>query len=55
MHEEYPKSLYKNGWVDLDDMVIVHDPGEEAAARIEGYLMLSEPEPSAPPKKRAIK
>lgn len=42
MLNEYPKSVYLHGWDDLDAMLIVHDPGEEAAARLDGYKMLTE-------------
>lgn len=40
---EYPKFLARKGWEDLADSVVVHDAGEEAAARQNGYRMLNEP------------
>lgn len=39
---EYPKFLARKGWEDLSDSVVVHDAGEEAAARVNGYRMLDE-------------
>jgi hypothetical protein len=43
---EYPKALYLRGWDDLDACVTVYDREQEAAARAEGYRMLSEPVPA---------
>jgi hypothetical protein len=43
--QEYPKALYLRGWDDLDASVTVRDAAEEAAARAQGYRMLSEPAP----------
>ena len=42
--EQYPKQLYRKGWDDLDDTIVVHDEGEEAAARKDGFKMLSDPD-----------
>lgn len=52
---EYPKSLYRKGWEDLNDTIVVHDPGEEAAARLDGFRMLSEPEPEKAAARQAKK
>ena len=52
---EYPKQLYLHGWDDLDATVVVHDAGQEAAARKDGYKMLSDssqPFETAPRKRR---
>ena len=42
---EYPKQLYLHGWDDLSATVVVMDAEQEAAARKDGYKMLSETEP----------
>ena len=39
---EYPKQLYRKGWDDLSDSVVVENEDEEDAARAEGFKMLSE-------------
>ena len=39
---EYPKQLYRKGWDDLSDSVVVENDDEEDAARAEGFKMLSE-------------
>lgn len=39
---EYPKQLYRKGWDDLSDSVVVENEAEEEAARAEGFKMLSE-------------
>lgn len=45
----YPLALYRAGWDDLSDFVVVHNEDAEADARREGYRMLSEPvEPPRP-------
>ena len=41
---EYPKQLYRKGWDDLSDSVVVENDDEEDAARAEGFKMLSEEE-----------
>lgn len=41
---EYPKQLYRKGWEDLSDSVVVNDEDEEDAARAEGFKMLAEDE-----------
>lgn len=42
MHKEYPKQLYRSGWEDLSDTVVVNSPEEEEGAREDGFKMLSE-------------
>ena len=42
MKHEYPKQLYRKGWDDLSDSVVVENDDEEEAARAEGFKMLSE-------------
>lgn len=37
MHQEYPHMLYRDGKVGADHLV-VDNPGEEAAAKAQGYL-----------------
>ena len=39
---EFPKQLYKQGWVDLTDTVVVLSSSEEDSARADGYKMLAE-------------
>lgn len=39
---EFPKQLYSKGWEDLSASVVVNSEEEEAAARKEGFKMLSE-------------
>lgn len=39
---EYPKQLYRKGWEDLSDTVVVNDADQEAQARADGFAMLSE-------------
>lgn len=43
MFYEYPKSLYLEGWDNLDASVIVNDSDEEFEARKQGYKSLDEP------------
>lgn len=43
MFYEYPKSLYLEGWDNLDASVIVNDSDEEFEARKQGYKGLDEP------------
>lgn len=43
---EYPKQLYRSGWDDLSDSVVVNDAAEEEAARAEGFKMLDEEDES---------
>ena len=51
---EYPKQLYRKGWDDLSDSVVVENDDEEDAARAEGFKMLSdEAEEEAPKPARA--
>lgn len=49
---DYPKALYLRGWADLGAMVTVQDAAGEAAARADGYRMLSEPLAEAAPASR---
>ena len=37
---EYPKMLYRSGWVDLDDCVMVYDAEQEDAANESGFVPL---------------
>lgn len=37
---EYPKMLYRSGWSDLDDCVIVHDMEQEGVANDGGFVPL---------------
>lgn len=48
---EYPKQLYRKGWDDLTDSVVVESEDEEAAARAEGFKMLSEEDGEEAPKR----
>ena len=51
MKHEYPKQLYRKGWDDLSDSVVVENEDEEDAARAEGFKMLSEEGGEAAPKR----
>lgn len=42
--DEFPKSLYLEGWDDLSKTVVVRDSDEEFEWRKQGYKMLSETE-----------
>lgn len=44
---EYPKQLYRSGWDDLADTIIVSDPDAEDDARQAGFRMLSDPDEQA--------
>ena len=48
---EYPKQLYRKGWDDLSDSVVVENEDEEDAARAEGFKMLSENDGEEAPKR----
>ena len=48
---EYPKQLYRKGWDDLSDSVVVENEDEEDAARAEGFKMLSEEDGEETPKR----
>ena len=48
---EYPKQLYRKGWDDLSDSVVVENDDEEDAARAEGFKMLSENDGEEAPKR----
>lgn len=48
---EYPKQLYRQGWDDLSDSVVVENEDEEDAARAEGFKMLSENDGEEAPKR----
>ena len=48
---EYPKQLYRKGWDDLSDSVVVENDDEEDAARAEGFKMLSEEDGEEAPKR----
>ena len=48
---EYPKQLYRQGWDDLSDSVVVNDAAEEEAARADGFKMLSEEDGEEAPKR----
>lgn len=39
---EYPKQLYRKGWDDLSDTVVVDNAEDEESARVAGFKMLSE-------------
>ncbi len=52
---EYPKQLYRKGWDDLSDSVVVENEDEEDAARAEGFKMLSEEGEEAPKRGRKAK
>ena len=39
---EYPKQLYRKGWADLSDTIVVNSQDEEDAVRVEGFKMLGE-------------
>lgn len=52
---EYPKQLYRKGWDDLSDSVVVENDDEEDAARSEGFKMLSEEGEEAPKRGRKAK
>ena len=43
-HQEYPHMLYRDGKV-CDDYMIVGDPGEEAAAKKQGYARAGDKKP----------
>lgn len=53
---DYPKQLYRSGWDDLTDTIVVQGADEEGDSRAAGFRMLSEPpddpvdigEPEAP-------
>lgn len=51
MKHEYPKQLYRSGWDDLSDSVVVQTEDEEDAARAEGFKMLSEEGSEEAPKR----
>ena len=53
--KEYPKQLYRKGWDDLSDSVVVENDDEEDAARAEGFKMLSEEGEEAPKRGRKAK
>lgn len=53
MENEYPKQLYRSGWDDLTDTIVVNSQDEEDAVRAEGFKMLGEEE--AAPAKAARK
>ena len=55
MKHEYPKQLYRKGWDDLTDSVVVENDDEEDAARAEGFKMLSEEGEEAPKRGRKAK
>lgn len=49
---EYPKQLYRKGWDDLTDTIVVDNDEQEGEARASGFFMLteqSESEPADPP------
>ncbi len=52
---EYPKQLYRKGWDDLSDSVVVENEDEEEAARADGFKMLSEEGEEAPKRGRKAK
>ena len=51
MKHEYPKQLYRKGWDDLSDSVVVENEDEEDTARAEGFKMLSEKDGEEAPKR----
>jgi hypothetical protein len=40
--QEYPKQLYRKGWDDLSDTILVENAEQEGDARQQGFKMLSE-------------
>lgn len=40
--QEYPKILYRKGWDDLNDNVVVFDSEQERKAELEGFKSLTE-------------
>ena len=48
---EYSKQLYRKGWDDLSDSVVVENEDDEDAARAEGFKMLSEEDGEEAPKR----
>ena len=48
---EYPKQLYRQGWDDLSDSVVVENEDDEDAARADGFKMLSEEDGEEAPKR----
>ena len=55
MKHEYPKQLYRKGWDDLSDSVVVENEDDEDAVRAEGFKMLSEEGEEAPKRGRKAK
>lgn len=51
MKHEYPKQLYRKGWDDLTDSVVVENEDEEGAARADGFKMLYEEDGEEAPKR----
>lgn len=45
---EYPKTLFRSGWADLDDYVIVWSADEESVARSKGMAGIDEAQDQAP-------
>jgi hypothetical protein len=39
---EFPKQLYRSGWDDLTDTIVVDDAEGEEQARVAGFKMLAE-------------
>lgn len=39
---EYPKQLYRSGWDDLTDTIVVSDADSEGDARAAGFRMLDD-------------
>lgn len=39
---EFPKQLYRKGWDDLSDTIVVDDAEGEEQARVAGFKMLAE-------------
>lgn len=40
---EYPKMLYRKGWDDLSDSILVENAEQEGEARQQGFKMMNEP------------
>lgn len=39
---EYPKQLYRKGWDDLSDTIVVDNAEDEESARVAGFKALAE-------------
>ena len=48
---EFTKQLYRSGWDDLSDTIVVNSAEEEDGAREDGFKMLSDGDESTPAKR----